>query len=181
MKQRYSPGFAIGMLAILAAGAAHAHTGGGEPAGFARGFAHPFAGVDHLIAMVAVGAWAARRGGRALWLIPAAFIGTMALGAYLATKGVGLPFAESGVLISLLVFGVAIVAAVRIRLWVSVAIAAAFAIFHGHLHGSEMPPHAAALTYGSGFVFATALLNGAGMMLVAATRRLIFAARRMMY
>lgn len=181
MYQRQAAQFTVAALAVFAAAAAHAHTGGGEAAGFVRGLSHPFAGVDHLIAMVAVGAWAARRGGRALWLLPIAFIGMMAIGAYLAASGISLPLAQSAVLISLLVFGVAVVAAVRIRLWLSVAIAGTFALFHGHVHGSEMPAQVAALTYGAGFILATALLHAAGVTLVAVTRRLIMAARRMMY
>jgi urease accessory protein len=165
-------------LAMLAAGAAFAHPGhpGGEhQAGFAAGFAHPFGGLDHLLAMLAVGLWAvqqAARSGtrRALWLLPAAFVAAMALGFALAD--VALEGVETGIALSVLILGLIVAFAVRLPLVVAMALTAGFALFHGHAHGTEMADASMALSYGLGMVLATALLHGLGLVAAAASQRI---------
>ena len=141
---------------------AQAHPGHG-PGGFANGFAHPLHGLDHILAMLAVGLWAAQLGGRAKWLVPASFVGVMALGGALGRAGVGLPFAEQGIAASVLILGVFIAAAVRLPLAASMGIVGLFALCHGHAHGAEMPVNAAGAVYALGFTAATALLHGCGI------------------
>lgn len=141
---------------------AHAHPGH-DVSGFAAGVAHPLHGLDHILAMVAVGLWAAQLGGRARWLVPASFVSVMALGGALGMAGVPLPFAEQGIFASVLILGVLIAAAVRLPVPASMAVVGLFALCHGHAHGLEMPGTAAGLAYGAGFVLATALLHTAGI------------------
>jgi len=159
-------------LAALLPQLAYAHVGAGGAEGLLRGIAHPLGGIDHLLAMVAVGLWAAQRGGRALWLIPAAFVLVMAAGGIAGTLGAPLPFVEQGILASLLVLGLLIAAAARLPLPLSTALVGLFALFHGHAHGAEMPAHAPGLVYGAGFVLATAFLHAAGIGAAFAGRRL---------
>lgn len=141
-----------------------AHTGIGIPSGFAAGFSHPFAGIDHLLAMLAVGLWAAQLGGRATWWVPGSFVTVMLLGGVLGLAGVAVPSIETGILLSLLVLGTLVAAAVRFPLVLSCLVVGGFALFHGHAHGSEIPLAAGAATYTAGFVLATALLHGLGLM-----------------
>ncbi|HEY0836930.1 MAG TPA: HupE/UreJ family protein [Azospirillum sp.] len=151
-------------LAVLA-GTAQAHTGGAHDAGLAHGFAHPFGGLDHLLAMVTVGLWAMQRGGRALWLMPATFVGAMALGGMLGLQGAGLPMVELGIAASLMALGSVVAFAFRPPLALGMAIVGAFAVFHGHAHGAEVPEAASPLLYAAGFLAATALLHAAGIAL----------------
>jgi urease accessory protein len=148
-----------------AASPAAAHTFGADGAGFAAGFGHPLFGLDHVLAMVAVGAWAAQLGGRATWQIPAAFVYALVLGAALALAGLPLPAVEPGILASVLAFGLLIAFAVRLPASVGMALAAVFALCHGHAHGAEMPMAAGPLLYGGGFVLATVALHAAGVAL----------------
>lgn len=141
-------------IVMLSAGPAQAHSG--SMASFAAGLAHPLLGFDHLLAMVAVGLWAARIGGHARWLVPSAFVAAMALGALLP-----LPMVEPGILASVLILGLLTFWAPRLPLWTPAAIVAVFALAHGHAHGSEVPGVAAAL----GFLLATAALHGVGLLL----------------
>ena len=154
---------AVTLAAFLSlAGFAQAHPGhGGE--GFAHGFAHPLHGLDHLLTMLAVGLWAAQLGGRAKWAVPAAFVSMMALGGALGMAGVAVPFAEQGIVASVLVLGVLIAAAVRLPPAASMAVVGIFALCHGYAHGAEMPATAAGFSYGLGFVGATALLHACGI------------------
>lgn len=149
--------------AALVPGVALAHPGHGAAHGFAEGFAHPFLGWDHLLAMVAVGIWASQRGGRSLWLLPTAFVASMALGGGLAFAGIALPGVEVGILASVLVLGLLVALAARLPLFASVAAVVGFALFHGHAHGAEMPVNASGLAYLLGSCAATALLHGAGI------------------
>jgi len=152
------------VAAVLIAAPAAAHTG--HPLdGIAAGFAHPFQGTDHLLAMIAVGAWAAQQGGRAVWLLPVAFVGVMATGGIVAFAGIGISGTESIILASVLVLGAVIAAALRPPLWIAVPIVGAFALFHGLAHGAELPESANAPAYAAGFIAATALLHAAGVML----------------
>jgi urease accessory protein len=141
----------------------HAHVGVGDTVGFAHGVSHPLRGVDHILAMVSVGLWAAQFDGRARWVIPASFVLAMALGGLVGAMGILVPFVESGIVLSVLVLGVLAAAAARLPLFVSVLIAGMFAIFHGHAHGAEMPSNASGLGYGVGFVLATAFLHAFGI------------------
>jgi urease accessory protein len=152
----------VAPLALLPT-AALAHTGLGDTAGFAHGFAHPLSGLDHVLAMVAVGLFAAHLGGRALWLVPAAFVGMMVLGGALGVAGLGLPLVEVGIALSVVVLGAAVALRPNLPAAAAMALVGVFALFHGHAHGAEMPETASALTYGAGFVAATVLLHAAGL------------------
>lgn len=141
-----------------------AHPGHGGDAGpLAAGLAHPFLGIDHVLAMVAVGLWAALLGGRAAWMVPAAFVLGMVGGFALAMVGIGLPLVEPGIAASVLVLGILIAAAMRLALAPSMLLAGLFAMLHGHAHGAEASGDP--LAFGLGFVAATVLLHGAGIAL----------------
>lgn len=144
-------------------GLALAHTGAGETTGFMHGVGHPVGGADHLLAMVAVGLWAAQIGGRALWVVPCTFVGVMIFGGVLGFSGVPVPFIEEGILISVLILGVLIAGAFKLPLVYSALIVGCFAIFHGHAHGAEMPLLITAASYTVGFALATAALHLAGI------------------
>ncbi|MDR2220098.1 MAG: HupE/UreJ family protein [Methylobacillus sp.] len=153
---------------------AHAHPVVTDAAsGFAFGFAHPFSGLDHLAAMVAVGLWAAQLGGRAIRLVPLTFIGVMVLGGMLGMAGISLPLAEQGIVLSVLLLGVMIAASVRLPLWLSCSLVGLFALCHGHAHGSEMPVGSVAATYALGFVLATAALHVSGILLGVGVQRML--------
>jgi len=129
---------------------------------FSGGFAHPVGGLDHILAMVAVGLWAAQLGGRARWLVPAAFVGVMALAAAFGQRAGAIPGTEQGIAASVLVLGLLIAATVRLPVAAGMALAGLFAAFHGVAHGAEMPATAGGLAYGAGFMVATASLHTAG-------------------
>jgi urease accessory protein len=154
---------ALTAFLTLAAGPALAHTGVGSVSGMAAGFAHPIGGLDHVLAMVAVGILAARQGGRALWLVPAAFVGMMLVGGALGVAGVALPYVELGIAGSVIALGMVIAVGRRMPVALAMALAGAFAVFHGHAHGTEMPLNASGLAYGAGFLLATASLHIAGI------------------
>jgi urease accessory protein len=154
---------ALAAFMTLAAGPALAHTGVGTVSGLAAGFAHPVGGLDHVLAMVAVGILAAQQGGRALWLVPAAFLAMMVAGGALGAAGFALPYVELGIVGSVIVLGAVVAAGRRMPVVLAMALAGIFAVFHGHAHGTEMPLNASGLEYGAGFVLATALLHGAGV------------------
>lgn len=143
---------------------AFAHTGHGASS-FMHGLAHPPGGLDHVLAMVAVGLYAAMRGGRALWFIPAAFLGAMALGGVLGMMGFGLPYTEIGIAVSVIVLGLAVALRASLSTVGAMALAGLFAIFHGHAHGTEMPQPMSGYEYAAGFLLATAALHGAGIAL----------------
>jgi urease accessory protein len=153
---------AAALILLASAGPAFAHTGHGASS-LMQGFAHPLGGLDHLLAMVAVGLYAAMLGGRALWLVPAAFLGTMALGGALGVAGYALPYTEIGIAASVIVLGLAIAFRISLPTIAAMALAGLFAIFHGHAHGAEMPQTVAGYEYAAGFLFATALLHGVGI------------------
>lgn len=157
---------------LLLSTLAHAHTGHGSTSGFMHGFEHPMGGLDHLLAMVAVGLWAAQLGKRALWAVPATFVAVMTLGGIMGAAGVALPFVEQGILASVLVLGVLVATAARLPLAASMAIVGAFALMHGHAHGAEMPGSVSGLTYGLGFVLATAALHSVGIALGLSARKI---------
>ena len=153
------PLLALAALMALAPSAAFAHTGVGDTVGFAHGFMHPITGIDHVLAMVMVGVFAWQLGGRALWLVPTTFVLVMAIGGALGVAGIGVPFVEAGIALSVIVLGAIVAFGIKAPVAVAMAVVGLFAVFHGHAHGSEMPESAAGMAYGLGFMLATALLH----------------------
>jgi urease accessory protein len=156
---------ALFAVTVLASVPAWAHEGAGAHGGFASGFSHPFGGLDHVVAMVAVGLWGAFLGAPAVWLLPVVFPVVMAFGGALGVAGVPIPSVEIGIALSAIVLGLLVAGAVKTPLWIAAIIVGAFAIFHGHAHGTELPGNANALAYSAGFVVATGLLHLAGIAL----------------
>lgn len=148
---------------VLCAAPALAHPFHGAGGGMWSGLAHPFLGFDHLLAMVAVGLWAARRGGRALWLAPVAFVGAMALGGAAGFAGATLPAGEHLVAGSVFALGLLLALPRTPTLAAGVTLIALFGAFHGFAHASELPHQASAFSYATGFLMATAVLHGAGV------------------
>jgi len=167
MKQITTPLLAlmssIGLLLI--SNAVYAHTGVGLVTGFGTGLLHPISGVDHLLAMVAVGLWAAQLGKKAVWIVPSAFVSVMILGGVLGINGFHVPYIETGILVSVLILGIFIALALQLPLTISVLVVGLFALFHGHAHGTEMSTAIGGLFYVAGFACATALLHLSGIML----------------
>lgn len=157
----HSLGLAMGL--VLAVTPAMAHTGGPMTGGLIAGFSHPVFGPDHVAAMVAVGIWGAFLGQPAIWVLPVAFPLVMALGGVLGIVGVPIPGVEVGIAASAIVLGCMVAFAARPPLWVAAVIVGAFAIFHGHAHGAELPAGADAMAYAIGFVVATGLLHLSGI------------------
>ncbi len=153
--------FAV-LLCLSVAAPALAHTGG-VAGGFVGGLAHPMFGPDHVVAMVAVGLWGAFLGAPAIVILPVVFPLVMALGGVLGILGVPLPGIEVGIAVSAVVLGLAVALAARPPLWIASVVVGAFAIFHGHAHGAELPPGADAVAYSVGFVVATGILHLAGI------------------
>lgn len=163
MIRKTAIGIFLGLAASLAANPALAHTYGAEGAGLALGFMHPVMGLDHVLAMIAVGLWAAQRGGADLWRLPAAFIGAMVAGMLMALAGIGLPMVELGIAGSVVLLGILVGFAARIPSAAAVPLVVLFALFHGYAHGTELPETAVPVLYAVGFVAATALLHGTGI------------------
>jgi urease accessory protein len=151
------------LAGACASGTAFAHTTAGTAIGLMSGLKHPISGLDHVLAMVAVGIWGAQLGRPAIWVLPVAFPLVMSIGGVLGVRGVPLPGVEIGVAASALALGIMIALAARPPLWVAAALVGAFAIFHGHAHGAELPHAAQPLAYGVGFVLATGLLHATGI------------------
>ena len=144
---------------------AMAHVEGGAAGGFLSGLGHPVSGLDHVLAMVAVGVWGAQLGRPAIWLLPVVFPLLMALGGFAGLMGWNLPAIEVGIALSAVVLGALILGQIRLPLAIAVLIVAFFAVFHGHAHGTEMGADANAMLYSIGFVIATGLLHAAGIAL----------------
>jgi urease accessory protein len=159
MLKRSLATLAISLAATLPA---FAHLDPGAHGSLAAGFSHPLFGLDHILAMVAVGLWAAMQGGRALGLVPAAFVGTMALGFAAAIAGVPLPFVEPVILASVIFIGIAIALALPVPTTAVAAMVGFFAFFHGHAHGGELGG-AGAWEFAVGFIVATAALHALGI------------------
>ena len=162
---------AIMPLALVIATPALAHPGH-ETGGLTHGFLHPLGGLDHVLAMVAVGLIAAGIGGRALLLVPAAFLAMMAVGGAAGALGWDLPYVETGIALSVLVLGLVLALGAVPPVAGAMALVGAFAVFHGFSHGAEMPGAASGVAYGLGFLAATAFLHAAGLGLGLAARRL---------
>jgi urease accessory protein len=158
---------------VLVPSLALAHPGlPGHTHDLANGFLHPLGGIDHVLAMVAVGVLAAQLGGRALWLVPASFVAMMAVAGLAGMSGVGLPLTEVGIASSIIVLGGAVALRLAIPVAAAMALVGFFAIFHGYAHGLETPAMASGLLYGLGFVAATAMLHGLGIGIGLAVGRL---------
>ena len=161
---------AAALLAAMTV-AARAHVGVGAVHGFASGLAHPLSGLDHVLAMVAVGVLAAHLGGRALWLVPASFISMMVVGGALGVAGVTLPLVEIAIALSVVALGLVVALRLDMATWMAMAMAGFFALFHGHSHGAEMPRTMNGIEYGAGFILATAFLHATGIALGFAVQR----------
>lgn len=154
--------FALAVALTLFCQITLAHQGG-MVGGFTSGFTHPVLGWDHVIAMVAVGLWGAFLGMPAIWVLPVVFPLVMAFGGALGVMGIAVPSVETGIAVSAIVLGLMVAFAVRPPIWIAAVIVAAFAIFHGHAHGTELPSAASPITYSLGFVIATGLLHLCGI------------------
>jgi urease accessory protein len=154
---------ASALALVLGGSPAGAHVQAGEASGFLTGVRHPISGLDHVLAMIAVGLWGAQLGAPALWLLPVTFPMLMALGGVVGLLGVPLPGIEIGIAASAILLGLAVMSALRPPLSVAAALVAGFAIFHGHAHGTELPSGQSALLYSMGFVIATGCLHGVGI------------------
>lgn len=159
-------------LAVILSTSAQAHTGD-IAGGFAGGFTHPLFGLDHVVAMVAVGLWGAFLGAPAIFLLPIVFPLVMAFGGLLGILGAPLPYVEVGIAVSAIVLGAMVALAAKPPLWFAAILVGAFAIFHGHAHGTELPAAANAAAFSIGFVIATGLLHlcGIGFGLLAQSRK----------
>lgn len=163
------------IILLVTSSAAFAHPGH-DLSGFSAGLMHPFSGFDHLLAMVAVGLWAAqgvtkKRGGRRIWLLPAAFMTMLAAGAVIAMHWQSLPMVDAGIAVSVLALGLLIALSLQLPVMLSVAVTALFGLLHGYAHGLELPGSAAPLEYALGFLAATAALHFSGITLGITTRR----------
>jgi len=153
----------ITVLVLLCTSTAFAHPQKGEAVGFLTGFRHPISGLDHVLAMVAVGLWGAQLGSPAIWLLPVAFPMVMAMGGMLGLMGIPLPGVEYGIALSAILLGAAVMFEFRPPLGIAAALVGFFAIFHGHAHGTELPAGQSALLYSMGFVIATGCLHALGI------------------
>ena len=157
-------GAAVTFVLLVTATPIFAHDPGGQAEGFWAGLLHPVSGLDHVLAMVAVGLWGAQLGAPAVWMLPVAFPMLMAVGGFVGLVGVPIPGVEIGIALSALLLGAVVALEARPPLGAAVALVSLFAIFHGHAHGTELPPGGNGLTYSMGFVVATGCLHGAGIL-----------------
>jgi urease accessory protein len=162
--------FLAATILLATSSTAFAHPGH-DVSGFAAGLAHPFSGLDHLLAMVAVGLWAAQGGGRKVWLLPATFMTMLAVGAGLAMRWQALPMVEAGIATSVLSLGLLVALSMQLPALLSVAVTALFGLLHGYAHGLELPESAAPVSYALGFLAATAVLHLSGVAVGIVTRR----------
>lgn len=165
MTQSRNLGAATLALALLFVTPASAHVGVSPAATFSHGFLHPMNGLDHVLAMVAVGLYAASlAGAAAIWLVPAAFVVTMIAGGAIGYFGWSLPLVEQAIALSVVVLGLAIAVGVRLPMIAAMTLVGVFALFHGHAHGSEGAGQGLSFApYTAGFVLATAGLHAVGV------------------
>jgi len=154
----------LGLIVLFSAAPAFAHPLHGA-GGLAAGFAHPFLGLDHMLAMLAIGLWAAQLGARAVWAVPGVFMLTMLAGFGLGVTGFSLPGAEPMIAASLVSFGLLVAARAKLPAAAGMLIAVAFALSHGFAHAAEIPLRADALSYALGFACTTAALHALGLLL----------------
>ena len=172
MPSQLSKVAAIASILFVFAQTASAHPSPSHVSGFAAGVTHPLSGLDHLLAMIAVGLYAAQRGGRAMWLLPATFLLSMAIGGMAGLGGHEIPVLEQGIAASVLVLGLMVAAGSRLPLVVAGLLISVFALFHGYAHGVELKPGFAPASYAIGFILATAMLHAVGMGLGVVTNQL---------
>ena len=153
------------ILFILVPGSAWAHIEAGQAGGFVSGLSHPVSGLDHVLAMVAVGLWGAQLGAPAVWMLPVAFPMMMAFGGMLGLMGIPVPGIEVGIAVSGIVLGALILAEKKMPITAALLIVAFFAIFHGHAHGTELEAGQNAMLYSLGFVICTGTLHGLGIVM----------------
>jgi urease accessory protein len=153
----------IAIFFVFAPAAALAHPGHDGAGGLVHGFLHPVTGIDHVLAMIAVGVLAAQYGGRALWLVPMSFLVAMAAAGATGMAGVPVQIVEAGIGLSVVVLGLVIAFQIKPPTLVAMLVVGFFALFHGYAHGTEMPNGVAGLSFAAGFLVATALLLGAGV------------------
>ena len=157
-------------LALLAAllvvsGPAAAHTEAGVSGGLLSGFLHPVTGLDHLVAMIAVGLWGSQLGKPGIWVLPVTFPAIMGIGGVFGVIGVTLPQSELVIALSAVVLGFAVAMALRVPVAAAAIVVGVFAVFHGYVHGQELPGAANPLAYGVGFIVATSLLHATGILI----------------
>ena len=140
-----------------------AHVEQGQAVGFITGLEHPWSGLDHVLAMIAVGIWGAQLGNPALWILPVTFPMVMSLGAMMGLLGIPLPGIEIGIAVSAILLGTMVLGEVKPKLYIAAVMVGFFAIFHGHAHGTELPAGQSGLLYSMGFVIATGVLHGIGI------------------
>jgi urease accessory protein len=144
---------------------AHAHVEGAQAVGFITGLEHPWSGLDHVLAMIAVGIWGAQLGNPAIWVLPITFPMVMSFGAMMGLLGIPLPGIEVGIAVSAILLGAMVLGEVQPKLVVAAILVGVFAIFHGHAHGTELPAGQSGLLYSMGFVIATGVLHGIGIII----------------
>lgn len=165
--------FTTTLLAVIALpGAAFAHPGHSDAIGFTLGFMHPLGGLDHMLAMVAAGLYAAQLGRRALWALPLAFVAAMTAGGAFGYVGYAVPMVEQGIALSVIAMGAAIALGLKLPALAAGSLVALFAVFHGVAHGSEGASAASFVPYAAGFVLATMMLHLTGIMLGSAIQSL---------
>jgi urease accessory protein len=159
-------------IVMMATSPALAHVDSGSISGFSAGFGHPIGGLDHVLAMVAVGILAAQLGGKSVWLVPASFVAMMFVGGLVGISGMALPFVELGILGSIVVLGSVIAAGRQMPMALAMTLVGMLAIFHGHAHGTEMPVNASGMEYAMGFIMSTATLHAVGISLSIAAQKM---------
>jgi urease accessory protein len=142
---------------------AHAHVQQGQAVSFLTGLEHPWSGLDHVLAMIAVGLWGAQLGSPAIWLLPITFPMVMSLGAMMGLLGIPLPGIEIGIAVSAIILGIMVLGEFRPKLIIAAILVGCFAVFHGHAHGTELPVGQSGMLYSMGFVIATGCLHGTGI------------------
>jgi urease accessory protein len=153
------------MVSLVWTPSALAHVELGQAIGFVTGLEHPWSGLDHVVAMIAVGLWGAQLGNPAIWILPVTFPMVMAFGAMMGLMGIPVPGIEIGIAVSALLFGAMVLGEIRPKMIVAAILVGVFAIFHGHAHGTELPAGQSGLLYSMGFVMATGCLHGIGIMM----------------
>jgi urease accessory protein len=162
-RPRLHPSLLCLLLVLLLPATANAHTETGAIGGFLSGFTHPLTGLDHMVAMLAVGLWGAFLGQRAMWTLPVVFPVVMALGGAAGVLGMPLPAVETGIALSGVMLGLLVAFATKPPLWAAAIVVGFFGLFHGHAHGTELPNSANAIAYSIGFVVSTGLLHLCGI------------------
>ncbi len=166
MKLRYFNSF-VWLLVLMGCftftPSAHAHVQQGQAVSFLTGFEHPWSGLDHVLAMMAVGLWGAQLGNPAIWILPIIFPLVMSFGAMMGLLGIPLPGIEIGIATSAIVLGIMVLGEVRPKMIIAASLVGCFAVFHGHAHGTELPAGQSGILYSMGFVVATGCLHGVGI------------------